>query len=157
LDDWSPFESGPEFELANFLYRKDQMSGRKIDDLMLILTKLYEQDPPFANHKELYDVIDSIEKGDAPWDSFSLSYKGPASDDSGEEERPTWMESEYEVWFRDPDTILTQQLANPEFKGQVDYAPMQVYDAKTDERMYDDMMTGDWCWREAVSAMNYFI
>jgi len=41
------------------------MSVQKIDGLMLILTKLYKQDPPFSNHKELYEVIGLIKKGNA--------------------------------------------------------------------------------------------
>jgi hypothetical protein len=131
------------------------MSGGNVDELMNILAGYYEGDSPFADHEDLYSVIDSIEKGTASWESFSISYTGP--DPEGVEERPDWMNEKYEVWFRNPDKILTEQLANPEFKGQVDYAPLRAHDAATGERLYDDMMTGNWCWREAVCYNSNYV
>jgi hypothetical protein len=73
-NDFFPYSSRPEFELADFLFRKEQMAGKKISELMDIwaafqqLTEAEpEQDPPFACAQDLYNKIDSTEIGDVPW------------------------------------------------------------------------------------------
>lgn len=75
-DDYSPFMSRAEFELAEFLFVHEEMSAGKIDKLINILGALYDDAPPVSGHKELYSIIDSIKQGDVPWDSFSVSYDG---------------------------------------------------------------------------------
>lgn len=73
-----PYRDCEEFKLANFLFKRNQMPGTEIDELMQIwVNTLPEgQDPPFADHKELYDTIDATILGDAPWQSFSITYAG---------------------------------------------------------------------------------
>ena len=73
-NDYFPFSSHPEFELADFLYRKEQMGRKKISELMEIWAAFQRssegdltQEPPFANAQDLYDKIDSMEIGDVPW------------------------------------------------------------------------------------------
>ncbi|KAH0835018.1 hypothetical protein J3R83DRAFT_10753 [Lanmaoa asiatica] len=69
--DWTPFTSRAQFELAEFLYQKVQMSAGKTDTLMDILASLYDgQDPPFGSHADLHKSIDAILYGDCPWQSF---------------------------------------------------------------------------------------
>ncbi|KAJ7467249.1 hypothetical protein B0H11DRAFT_2239488 [Mycena galericulata] len=48
-DDFSPFNSRAEFEFADFLYREEEMAGRRVDRF----------------------AIDAIQQGDIPWQSFS--------------------------------------------------------------------------------------
>lgn len=36
----------------------------------------------------------------------------------------------YEVWFHDPLKVLEQQLANPDFVTEMDYAPKEIVDGK---------------------------
>ncbi|KAH9965583.1 hypothetical protein BJV74DRAFT_869979 [Russula compacta] len=38
------------------------------------------------------------------------------------------MLAEYDVWFRDPKVVLQNQLGNPDFKDEFDYAPFQKFD-----------------------------
>ena len=75
-DDFFPYSSCPEFELADFLFRKEQMGGKKISELMDIwaayqhfsdLEADLTQGPPFASTQELYDKINSTEISDVPW------------------------------------------------------------------------------------------
>jgi hypothetical protein len=61
------------------------------------------------------------------------------------------MLAEYEVWHRDPRTVLHQQLANPDFKGEIHYAPFQETDANG-ERRWQDLMSANWAWKQAVSS-----
>ncbi|KAE9384676.1 hypothetical protein BT96DRAFT_1096548 [Gymnopus androsaceus JB14] len=76
-DDWTPFEHRMEFELADFLFREEQMSAGKISKLMHIWAAYNagKGEPPFANPKELYETIDRTAVGDVPWQSFSVSFQ----------------------------------------------------------------------------------
>ncbi|KAJ7775224.1 hypothetical protein B0H14DRAFT_2401718, partial [Mycena olivaceomarginata] len=143
-DDFSPFESRAEFEFADFLYREEEMAGKRVDRLSQILAALYGTDPPFADHKDLYSTIDAIQQGDVPWQSFSVTYTGPLPE-SGEV--PTWMTEKYEVWFRSPLGIFERQLANPDFKDEIDWAPKRVF--KDGKRQYFDLFSGNWVWKQA--------
>ena len=69
-DDFFPYSSCPEFELADLLFRQVQMAGSKISDLMDIWAayqQIYDIDPtyrpPFSSSQDLYNTIDSTEIG----------------------------------------------------------------------------------------------
>jgi hypothetical protein len=100
--------------------------------------------PPFANCADLYNTIDSTPVGDVPWQSFSLIYDGELPDDH----IPQWMTSEYDVWFRDPHTVVKNMIGNPDYKHHFDVAPVRVFD-DNGNRTYRDFMSGDWAWEEA--------
>jgi Plavaka transposase len=146
--DFSPYEDRPDFELADLLFRRNQMSGGQIDELM-DLWAAKGRDPPFANHKDIYDTIDSTPLGDAPWKSFSVSYAGPMPD----EDIPLWMLDEFEVWHRDPRVVIQHQLANPDFVDGIHYAPYQEFGADG-ERRWQDLMSANWPWKQAVCNIN---
>ena len=139
-NDTSPFPSMAEFELAKFLFTQEQMSGKKIDRLMDILATLYpDSDPPFANHHECYSLIDAIELGNIPWQSFTVKYDGPVPDDGA----PSWMSDEYKVWYHDPLQVMEQQIGNADFVSEFDVSPKHVFDAMG-KRQYSDLMSGNW-------------
>jgi hypothetical protein len=153
-EDWTPYESRLQFETAEFLFTRNQMSAGHIDTLLNLwaasLLK-HDDEPPFSNHSELYDTIDSTPLGDVPWETFSLKYSGVLPDG----EIPAWMTSEYDIWFRDPHTIVRNLLSNPEFDGEFDYAPYQEYDTSGNHR-FQDFMSGNWAWKQAVRViLNY--
>lgn len=106
--------------------------------------------PPFDNHTDLYNTIDSTPLGDVPWENFSLQYNGdiPAG------ETPSWMNAKYKVWFRDPKELVQNLLANPNFKDEFDSALFQEYDVN-DKHRFQDFMSGDWAWKQAVSSNAY--
>ena len=54
---WDPFESRSHFQLADFLYRQNQMSAGHIDELMQIWGSMHPNSP-YASHGELYEVLD---------------------------------------------------------------------------------------------------
>ncbi|KAJ7745315.1 hypothetical protein B0H16DRAFT_1321753, partial [Mycena metata] len=103
-----------------------------------------EAAPPFADHKDLYSTIDAIQQGDVPWQSFSVTYTGPLPT-SGV--APAWMTEKYEVWFRSPLGIFEKQLANPDFKDEMDWAPKRMF--KNGKRQYVDLFSGNWVWEQA--------
>ena len=120
-----PYSSHQEFELAYFLFKQNQMPASQIDDLMQIWARIpsADEDPPFADHGDLYDTIDATTVSDAPWHSFSITYTGECP----EGEVPPWMDAEYDVWYWDPHMVLQNQLANPDFRCEFDYAPYQRF------------------------------
>jgi len=146
FDDYSPYRSRAEFEFADFMFSKVQMSGPNLNIHLNNLADLYPHDPPpFASHKEMYSVIDSTSVGDLPWQTFSVQYSG----DLPEGDVPSWMSATYDVWFRDPLLTMEQQLGNPDFAGEMDFAPKRIFD-ENGKRQYTDLMSGNWAWEQAV-------
>lgn len=128
------------------------MRGAKVDRLCEIWdawasNKGVTDGPPFASRNDLYETIDNTKLGDAPWKSFSVSYTGPRPE--APKPTPGWMDKEYEVWYRDPKTVLENQLANPEFKNHIHYAPFREY-GTDGQRHWQDLMSANWAWSQAV-------
>jgi hypothetical protein len=147
--DWTPFESRLEFEVADFLFRRNQMSAGDIDLLFGLWGSslaVHGDGPPFSNATNMYKTIDSIPLGGVAWESFSLNYNGtrPANN------VPPWMDAEYDVWFRDPRILVHNLLSNPDFKSDFDYAPFQERTTDGAHR-FQDFMSGNWAWAQAVS------
>jgi hypothetical protein len=115
-------------------------------DLWAATLVKYDDTPPFSSSSDLYSTIDSIHLGDIPWQSFSMKY----SEDPDHAPVPQWMTAEYEVWFRDPHLVIKDMIGNPDYIGGFDMAPIQVFDGNGD-RKYENFMSGDWAWEEAVS------
>ncbi|KAI6032451.1 hypothetical protein EDC04DRAFT_2868927 [Pisolithus marmoratus] len=129
-DDWSPYHNWLEFELAEFLFNQ-------IDTLLEIwATSLIELggNPLFANHTDLYHVIDSMSIGAFKWENFKIAYKCKHQDGQNADEQDEliklaglggqdgqdgpnapWMFDVYDVWYWDP---------------------------------HQDFMLGDWAWEE---------
>ncbi|KAG2337300.1 hypothetical protein BDR05DRAFT_952748 [Suillus weaverae] len=127
-DDWMPYNDRVEFEVADFLYRRNQMSAGDIDfvfNLWAASLAAHGDTPPFTNHTDMYDTINSTPLGDVPWQSFSSQYNRILPDDL--DDIPSWMKSEYDVWFRDPRLLVHNIISNPDFKDKFNYAPLQEY------------------------------
>ncbi|KAI1781722.1 hypothetical protein LXA43DRAFT_907952 [Ganoderma leucocontextum] len=145
--DYTPFESRIQFEVADFLYRRVQMSSKKINELMQLwaVTLDEDRDPPFAGSAHLYDTIDEISNGDVSWQEFSVTWKGSVA--------PTtpllsWQVREYPVFFRDPRPVLQNQLGNTDFAGDIDFVPKHIF-GPDGRRIFKDFMSGDWVWSQA--------
>jgi hypothetical protein len=147
-DDWTPYNSCVEFELADFLFRDNQMSAGDINSLLDIWAATlapHNEDAPFRDHADLYNTINSTPIGGMPWKSFTVMYDGDIPDG----ERSAWMNEEFEVWFRNPRDLVRNMLANPDFNGEFDYSPFHEYDANNNHRFHN-FMSGDWAWKQAV-------
>ncbi|OBZ69605.1 hypothetical protein A0H81_10321 [Grifola frondosa] len=132
------------------------MAGTKIDELMQLwaawaamLPPNSGQKPPFADHTDLYGSIDSIELGEIAWQTFSVTYKGPRPDG----EAPPWMDTEYDIWYRCPRQVLRNQLANPDFAGEMDFSAKRVF-SNENKREYQDFMSGNWAWDQSDILAN---
>ncbi|KAJ7730745.1 hypothetical protein B0H16DRAFT_1665336 [Mycena metata] len=143
VDDWSPFEDEVQFKTADFLFQRVEMSQGNIDYLLELwgLSLMKHGDlGPYDNYQQLYAAIDSIGVGDAPWKCFKTTAIDPRPD------APDWARQEYEIWYRDPDTVIRNMLDNPDFAGEFDTTPYIELDA-TGQRRWSDFMSGNFAWK----------
>ena len=154
-DDWFPYKSHVQFELANFLYRCNQMSQGDTDILLNLINAMltsHGNHAPFENHSDMHNTIDATTLGEAPWDHFTLSYNGPLPEGVSREDIPGWMTEEHEVWFCNPMTLLENLHSNPDFKDKFDYTPYQEHTVDG-LHQFCDFMSGNWSWQQAVSLL----
>ncbi|KAF8837065.1 hypothetical protein BDN67DRAFT_991906 [Paxillus ammoniavirescens] len=147
-DDWSPCQDQVQFETAEFLFSRCQMSAPKINVLLdLWESTLYPHNakPPFNDHRHMSKTIDATTIGDVKWQSFSASYTGeiPAAN------LPPWMLEKYHVWFRDPRQVVRKVLGNLSFTNEMDLSPFEEYSTKDQIRHYKDFMSSEWAWQQA--------
>lgn len=82
-DDWTPFTSQSQFEMAEFLFKRAKMSAGNIDELLNIWAADGAASgigPPFQNHMDLYKTTDAIPIGGVPWQHFEMSFNGSRPD-----------------------------------------------------------------------------
>lgn len=148
---WEPFASRADFDFAHFHFVEAQSSEGEINHALDILRAYLLPSgghPPWANTQEMYETIDSIQNGDAPWEVIKIKYTGPKP----ERDVPAWMEETYELCTRNVRQVLHNQLATADFKDNFDPSPYQQFNGQGD-RVYSNLMSGDWAWRQAVSSL----
>ncbi|KAF8810183.1 hypothetical protein BYT27DRAFT_7222195 [Phlegmacium glaucopus] len=142
--DWTPFNDEIQFKLADFLYRQEEMSQGNINHLLELWALSLMQHGslgPFNSYKHIYDTIDAVEEGDAPWNCFKTSFNEPIEDNA-----PNWKTQEYDVWYRDPEIVIRNMLANPDFAKEFDVAPYVELNVQGGRRR-SDFMSGNFAWR----------
>ncbi|KAF8267076.1 hypothetical protein EI94DRAFT_1771946 [Lactarius quietus] len=87
-------------------------------------------------YSHMYAMIDASKLGDVPWQCLNTSYNGDIDDQS-----PKWMQTSYKVWYCDPEAMITNMLANPDFAGQFDFNVMLGNIAWTDDIFVSDNST----------------
>ncbi|KAJ2921643.1 hypothetical protein H1R20_g15450, partial [Candolleomyces eurysporus] len=130
-DPWYPFEDEGGFCLADFLYCEEETPAKKNHYLLGIwaLDKAkHDNLVPFNSYAQIYNAINSIELGDAPWQSFLMTF----ADDSNNLADTPWKTASYKVWYYDPAQVISNMLDNPDFDGQFDYA------AYVETQIYED-------------------
>ena len=146
-EDWSPYEDEIQFKTTDFLFRIDEMSQTNIDMLLELWawqSMKHGHTGPFANYKEIYDMIDASSEGDAPWKCM----KTVVPDDLPST-APSWKKKEYEIWFHNPNVVLSNMLANPDFNGEFDTTPYVEVDVNG-QRRWSDFMSANFAWRQCV-------
>ncbi|KAK0460894.1 uncharacterized protein EV420DRAFT_1619442 [Desarmillaria tabescens] len=141
-----PFMDPLQFRIADFLFRKVEMSQGNINELMELwtLTMLKHGDfGPFENHDEMYKLIDAIQQGSAPWKCFVTQVDANLPPTA-----PSWQCNQYQIWYHDPDMVISNILANPDFSNEFDTAPY-VEVSSDGKRWWCDFMSGNFAWRHA--------
>ena len=97
---WAPFRSRLEFDFAYYHFVEVQSSAKDIDKALNMwqaaIMKLREK-VPWINTHDLYNTIDQIQLGDAPWKVYKITYQGPRPPGTP----PKWMTETYELCTRD--------------------------------------------------------
>ncbi|KAG1719820.1 uncharacterized protein EDB91DRAFT_1284709 [Suillus paluster] len=148
-DDWSPYGSRVEFELADYLFTKNQTLVHSINQLLNIwaasLIQAGCKAPPFADYHDVYKTIDNTPLGEVKWQSFSVKFTGAIPDEGA----APWMTDSHDVWFRDPHDVVRNMLSNPDYATKIDLQPYCEFATENDERQWQDFMSGDWAWSQA--------
>jgi hypothetical protein len=99
---------------------------------------------PFTGAKDLLSTIDSVEQGEVLWEAFQVTFTGEKGPNSA-----SWQNAQYEVYYRNPDTVIKSMLENPDFDGLIDYQPYKEFSA-SGLRRYNEFMSGLWAWTHTV-------
>jgi Plavaka transposase len=152
---WEPFGSRLDFDFAHYHFVEVQSSAGAINtalDMWQAAVLKHGENVPWTNAQDLYDTIDSIQLGDAPWKVHKISYQGPRPPGTP----PKWMTEKYELCTRDSRLILNNQLASSEFKGETNFVPYQQFNGEG-KRIWSNLMSADWAWKQAVRLTQFFI
>ncbi|KAI0282250.1 hypothetical protein BC826DRAFT_1093972 [Russula brevipes] len=144
--DWTPFDSELQFKVADVFYRRAAMSASNIDAILELWAEtatLLGADAPFESHEHLYKTIDSSTVGNVPWECLVTS---PPQTDNSNSPAVGWMKKSYEVWYRDPDAVVSMMLENADFDGQFDLRPYVELDS-SGKRRWNNVMSGNIAWR----------
>jgi len=147
--DWAPFESEVQFRLADIFYRCAEISASNIDNILEVWAQSvcdYDGHVPFKNHEDMHAKIDASRLGDVPWQCMVTSIP------PGVDEHTTWMQTSYEVWYRNPDTVLSNMLDNPDFEKQFDMRAYVELDADG-KRRWSNVMSRNIAWCRSVSTV----
>ncbi|KAI9456212.1 hypothetical protein F5148DRAFT_1323925 [Russula earlei] len=147
--DWHPFDSEVQFNLADLLYRRAELSNSNIDALLDLWARSMGNPAPFRSFKEMHAMIDSSELGDIPWECLRARFSG---DVSVGESIPDWMQTDYEIWYRNPDAVVSTMLNSAAFAGQFDLRPYIDLDADG-RRRWSNVMSGNMAWRQCDVIM----
>jgi hypothetical protein len=115
----------------------------------------FDAPAPFQSYQDMHTIIDSSKLGDVPWECLVTGFS-----EDVDEHAPAWMQRSYEVWYRDPEKVVSTMLDNPDFKEQFDLRPYIDLDA-AGMRRWSNVMSGNAAWRHcvshAISKMRYNI
>ena len=101
---------------------------------------------PFKSHQHMHATINASVLGDVSWQCLAAEFSGAADGHASE-----WMQNIYDVWYCNPDAVITNMLSSPDFARQFD---LQVYidlDAYG-ERQWGNFMSGYIAWWHSVSV-----
>ncbi|KAH9937976.1 hypothetical protein B0H21DRAFT_698721 [Amylocystis lapponica] len=146
-EDWTPFHDRPSFEFAELIYEKTQISKGDVDQLLRIWAAKNTIDgggePIFEDCDDLHSTIDSIEYGEASWESFSVRYSGPITAESA-----SWKHETYVVHTRHSLRAVQHMVGSADFDGKFDYVPFEEYTGPN-QRRWSNLMSGRWAYKKA--------
>lgn len=144
-----PFVDRVAFEWANYHFKELQTSeagiNKGLDLWLAAIMESGDEQLPWKSAKEMYQTIDSIQQGSAPWKTIPFRYSGPLPAGTP----PKWMTDTYELCTQDIQVVLAEQLSCSEFNGHFDYVPYRQFNGKGD-RVWSNLMSATWADKQAV-------
>ncbi|KAI6029102.1 hypothetical protein BKA83DRAFT_4461835 [Pisolithus microcarpus] len=135
---WAPFRSEGEWELARFLMKN--VGQNKMDEF-LKLNIVWDSGVSFENAHTFLRCVNKLRTGPA-WTCEMIDVCGDIVGEDG-----TLKHKQVELWRRDPVECVQELMGNPVFRDAMSYVPEHAYtDANGENRIYDEMWTGDWWW-----------
>ncbi|KAI6008638.1 hypothetical protein EDC04DRAFT_2964459 [Pisolithus marmoratus] len=120
---------------------------------------------PYCNHMSV---------GAVKWENFKIAYKCKCQDgqnvdeqdelielarlggqDGQDEPNAPWMFNVYDVWYQDLCQVIHNLLRHTNIKDEMDLVPYQEFDVMNKQRCWEDFMSGNWAWEEAVLLTPY--
>ncbi|KIK11594.1 hypothetical protein PISMIDRAFT_19393 [Pisolithus microcarpus 441] len=141
---WAPFHTEGEWDLARFLMKN--VGQTKMDEF-LKLNIVRESGVSFESAWSFLKRVDKLRTGPA-WSCEMVDVCGDVVGEDG-----TLKHEQLELWCRDPIECVQDLMGNPAFRDAMSYVPQRAYtDANGENRIYDEMWTGNWWWDVQVST-----
>ena len=147
-DNWAPFTSHAGFELAEILYTTAPLSNNAINTLFNLWNAMlvpHNDTAPFTNHKDVHSTSDAIKLDNMLWQSYTARYNSLYPEDGP---TPEWMNTDYQLWYCEPQKVIHSILTNPDLVDGIDYVLYREFE--NDNRCYCDFMSANWAWEQCV-------
>ena len=103
--------------------------------------------PTYGNNRIFLKKIDGLPTQATKWTCDIVTSQGNHVTEDGEPVPPERLE----LWRRDPVECLKELMGNPMFEDHLEYAPQKHFiDEEGNNRVFDEMWTGDWWWNTQV-------
>ncbi|KAF8875514.1 hypothetical protein BD779DRAFT_1613422 [Infundibulicybe gibba] len=138
-DQWSPFASQEEWDLAVWLMKN--VGQKSTDEFLKLRATRDRMNLSFQNNRAFLKKVDALPAG-PQWECEIITAPGDQVGEDGE-----IVGEEMELWYRNPIECIQELVGNPAFSNSTSFVPERVYTSSDgDERIYDEMWTGDWWW-----------
>ncbi|CDO72407.1 hypothetical protein BN946_scf184977.g106 [Trametes cinnabarina] len=123
----TPFKCKEEWEVADWAIRHGITQRATEEFLELDMVRFCRRQAPhhfpsLSSKQTLYETIDSIPGPSAEWTLIEITIQGTERDEHG-----NLMTETVDVWVRDPVAVIRDLIGNPDFDGDIDYAPVQEF------------------------------
>ncbi|KAF8893149.1 hypothetical protein BD779DRAFT_1468164 [Infundibulicybe gibba] len=138
-DEWAPFASKDEWELATWLMKN--VGQKSADEFLKLPITRDRTNLSFHNNYTFLKKVDALPTG-PDWECKIVKTTGDRQGEDGK-----MMEEEMELWFRNPIDCVKELIGNPTFKDHISYTPERVFTSNNgDNRVLDEMWMADWWW-----------
>ncbi|KAI6041032.1 hypothetical protein EDC04DRAFT_2867355 [Pisolithus marmoratus] len=135
---WSPFQSEEEWDLACFLMKN--VGQMKINEF-LKLSLVRQSGVSFSSMCTFLKHVDSLRTGPA-WTCEIIDVVGDMTAEDG-----NVRQEQLELWHKDPVECVMELIGNLAFHDTIAYVPECAHvDSQGTNRIYDEMWTADWWW-----------
>ncbi|KAG1893739.1 uncharacterized protein F5891DRAFT_962498 [Suillus fuscotomentosus] len=137
-----PFLSECDYEIARWAIQQGP-SQNAFSNFLSIDQVKRKLDLSYKNARALHQKIDHELPGVTPWRRSVIQISG--------------INEEFELFMCDPVECIKELWANPAYLDHLTYAPEHRFtDEGKVERIYDELMSGDWSWEAQVRGFKCF-